>query len=115
MQPKPRQFYEARAAIAKALAHPTRLLVLDVLKERPTCVGELTELAGVDQSTVSKHLAVLKNAGLVSAEKKGLTIHYSLRCTCLDSFFNCVQSVLEDKLRQDQSMLLGHAVDAPSC
>jgi DNA-binding transcriptional ArsR family regulator len=52
----PFERYDARARIAKALAHPTRLMMLDVLADREWCVCELTELAGLDQSTVSKHL-----------------------------------------------------------
>ena len=61
MKPKPRQPYDARARIAKAASHPSRLLMLDALAGREVCVRDLTELVGTDQSTVSKHLAVLKN------------------------------------------------------
>ena len=61
----PIQQYEARARVAKAVAHSSRLLMLDALGQTELCVCELTELVGADQSTVSKHLAVLKQAGLV--------------------------------------------------
>lgn len=94
-----RHFYEARARVAKALAHPSRLLILDALKEREWCVCELTELVGADQSTVSKHLAVLKNAGIVDDRKDGSMSFYRLRIQCLDGFFGCIESVLEADLR----------------
>ena len=63
--------YEARARIAKALAHPTRLFLVDELARRERCVCEITEMVGSDISTVSKHLAVLKAAGIVTDEKRG--------------------------------------------
>ena len=69
MQTKAR--YEARARIIKALAHPTRLFIIDELSGNKRCVCELTEMIGADASTVSKHLSVLRNAGLVADEKVG--------------------------------------------
>lgn len=106
MRRKSDQVYEARARIAKALAHPSRMLLLDVLRDRQMCVAELTELVGADQSTVSKHLAVLKNAGLVIARKTGPMSYYRVSCRCLDGFFECIESVLKDNLRA-QKMVVG--------
>lgn len=97
--------YEARAQIAKALAHPTRLLLLDALQEKDLCVCELTELVGADQSTVSKHLAILKDAGFVEMEKRGSMNYYSIRCQCLDQFFSCIESVLRQKVRSQQELV----------
>lgn len=57
--------YKQQVLVAKALAHPSRMMILDVLQEKDMCVSELTKLVGADQSTVSKHMSVLKNAGLV--------------------------------------------------
>ncbi|MCG6155021.1 ArsR/SmtB family transcription factor [Rubinisphaera margarita] len=91
---KDRRRYEARAKIAKAMAHPSRLYMLDLLQQREMCVGELTEAVGADQSTVSKHLAVLKDVGLVSVRKEGALSYYNLQCGCLDGFFNCMETVL---------------------
>ena len=69
--------YEARAKIIKAMAHPTRLFVVDELtRGGQRCVRELTEMIGVSMSTVSRHLAMLKNAGLVEDEKRGSQVYY---------------------------------------
>ncbi len=57
------------------------------------CVCELTELVGADMSTVSKHLSIMKAAGLVEVEKRGLNVFYRLRCNCLGDFFRCVDSI----------------------
>ena len=101
----PMQRYEARARIAKALAHPSRLLMLDALAERELCVCELTDLVGADQSTVSKHLAVLKNAGIVADRKEGAMTMYSLRCQCLQGFWECVETLLRENLKAQQAAI----------
>ncbi len=62
--------YEARAKIIKAIAHPTRLFIVEELEKKEKCVNELTEMIGADMSTVSKHLSVLKNAGLSATVKR---------------------------------------------
>lgn len=97
--------YEARAQIAKALAHPTRLLLLDALTEKDLCVCEMTELVGADQSTVSKHLAILKDTGFVEMNKQGAMNYYSIRCQCLDQFFGCIESVLRQRIRAQQELV----------
>jgi len=99
MKPKSLQFYAARARIAKAMAHPSRLLILDALQERERCVCELTELVGADQSTVSKHLAVLKHAGLVDDRKEGVMTYYRPKVACLEGFWRCIESVLKENLK----------------
>jgi len=99
--------YRARAAIMKAMGHPTRLLILDELSKcGERCVCELTELVGSDMSTVSRHLAVLKNAGLVEDEKRGTMVFYRLRVKCIIQFFECVESVLADHVRSQQETLV---------
>ena len=86
--------YEAKAKILKALAHPTRLLFVEALASGERCVCELKELVNVDFSTVSKHLAVLKNAGIVEDEKRGLQVFYSLRVPCVLNFMSCIETVI---------------------
>ncbi|HVP13163.1 MAG TPA: metalloregulator ArsR/SmtB family transcription factor [Phycisphaerae bacterium] len=104
--------YEARARVAKALAHPSRLRLLDAIKQKPMCVCELTDLMGADQSTVSKHLAILKNAGLVECHKEGLVTRYRVRCTCLDGFFGCIENVLRQNLKAQQAAVGATAASA---
>ncbi len=99
------QRYEARAKIAKALAHPTRLLMLDAIGQQEMCVCELTELVGADQSTVSKHLAVLKHAGIVEDRKEGTMTFYKLKIGCLAQVWDCIERVLRQNLEQQQAAL----------
>ena len=87
--------FEARARVLKALAHPTRLFIVDQLVRGERCVCNLTEMVGADISTVSKHLAVLRAAGIVQDEKRGNQVFYRLRCPCVTDFFGCVEGVLK--------------------
>lgn len=96
--------YKPRARIMKALAHPTRLFVVDRLAEREHCVNELTVMVGCDMSTMSKHLGVIRNAGVVADEKRGACIYYTLRCRCIVSFFTCTDKVLKT-VREEQAIL----------
>ncbi len=97
--------YEARAAIIKALAHPSRLFIVEELKKQDRNVGELTEMIGSDASTVSKHLSILKNTGIISDERKGTTIIYHLQTPCILNFIGCVEEVLEAKARGNAEVL----------
>jgi ArsR family transcriptional regulator len=97
MDARIRNKFEARASIIKALAHPTRLFIVDEIAKGERCVCELTEMIGADMSTVSKHLSVLKLAGLVSDEKRGLMVYYRLTTPCLTGLFNCVEGVLRSR------------------
>ena len=91
---------EARAQILKALAHPSRIFIVDKLSEKPYCVCELTEMIGSDPSTVSKHLSILKNAGIISDRKEGTTVYYSLEAPCLLRFISCVEQVIEQNIQK---------------
>jgi ArsR family transcriptional regulator len=85
--------YKAQARIMKALAHPTRLFIVDELSRGERCVCELTEMIGVEMPTVSRHLSQLKSAGIVNDEKRGAQVFYRLRTPCVMNFFKCVSEV----------------------
>ncbi len=104
MDSKTKSRYEAKAKIIKAMSHPTRLFIVDELSRSERCVCELTETVGDDMSTVSKHLSVLKNAGIVSAEKRGTQVFYSLRVPCVLRFFSCVESVLKTNAKEQAAL-----------
>jgi len=98
--------YEARARIVKAMAHASRLFIVDELsKNGEKCVCELTEMIGADTSTVSRHLSVLKGAGLLRDAKRGQMVYYSLCVKCVLSFFDCIESVMECNAKSQQELL----------
>ncbi len=100
MEQKLHPRFEARAAILKAMGHPTRLFILEELHKQERCVNDLTNMIGSDVSTVSKHLSVLKNAGLVLDEKRGTSIFYRLCCSCVVDFIGCIETVLKTKVEK---------------
>ncbi len=93
--------YKARARIIKAMAHPTRLFIVDELSRGERCVCELTEMVGDDISTVSKHLSVLRNAGIVSDDKRGTQVFYALSVPCVLNFFSCVEGVIKANAKKE--------------
>jgi len=105
MDKKTQALFEARARVIKAMAHPTRLFIVDQLAAGERCVCELTEMVGADTSTVSKHLSVLKNAGIVSDDKRGLQVYYRLRMPCVLNFFSCVESVIKSSITEQAELL----------
>lgn len=105
MSPSLQDRYAARAEIAKALAHPSRLYLIDLLRQRELSVNALAEAVGVDQSTISKHLSILKNAGIVRHRKEGTFNLYSLSCDCLDGLFECLENVLRSDVKSRQCRL----------
>lgn len=99
MNKKTQEKFEVRARIIKAMGHPTRLFMVDELSRGERCVCELTEMIGADTSTVSKHLAILKEAGIVRDDKRGLQVFYCLKVPCILKFFDCVESVIRSSAR----------------
>ena len=96
---------EGRAAILKALAHPSRIFIVEKLDKKAYCVCELTAMIGADTSTVSKHLSILKNAGIITDKKQGTAVYYSLETPCLPRLISCVESVIEQKLNKQLASL----------
>jgi ArsR family transcriptional regulator len=80
--------------VVKALAHPSRLRIVHALMEQERCVCELRDLCDQDMSTVSRHLSVLKNAGLLTEDKRGLYVYYQLTVPCLANFLHCVDRMV---------------------
>lgn len=84
----------------KALAHPTRLFLVEELCKEERCVCDLATMVGCDVSTVSKHLALLRQAGIVRDEKRGKQVFYSLRVGCALDFTSCASAILEETSRR---------------
>lgn len=97
--------YAGLAQIVKALAHPSRLYMVEVLSEGERCVCELQELVGADMSTVSKHLSVLKNVGIVAVEKRGPQVFYHLTVPCVLNFMQCAENVLRARVEEQSACL----------
>jgi ArsR family transcriptional regulator len=94
-----KELYKMKAQVAKALAHESRLMIIDALQERDMCVSELTELVGSDQSTVSKHLSVLKNAGIVIDHKeRSNKVYYQLKVPSIQNFSLWAMHIIRENI-----------------
>jgi ArsR family transcriptional regulator, arsenate/arsenite/antimonite-responsive transcriptional repressor len=96
---------EIRSNIIKALAHPMRLMIVDLLREGEKLFSEINGAFQFDKSTVSKHLTVLKEAGIVASRKDRHDTIYSLEVPCVTDFFGCVTAVIENNVRRQQVCL----------
>jgi len=95
------KLFEAREKIMKSLANKYRLKIVDSLgKKSQMCVSDLKEALDLNQSSVSKHLNILKEAGVVKSKKEGLKVYYSLRTPCIINFFACVDNVIKDEINE---------------
>lgn len=95
MKPFKRAEHKEHAEFFKALGHPTRLWIVRQLADgKEHCVCEFVNEVGVDFSTISQHLSVLKQAGIVLDDKRGKSVFYTLSCTCLSTMLSCLDERL---------------------
>ena len=83
---------EQNAEFFKALGHPTRLWIVEQLTTGEHCVCEFVEAVGDKFPTISRHLAVLKDAGVVVDERRGKSIYYRLSCPCVATMLECLKT-----------------------
>lgn len=89
--------FRTQARVLKALAHESRLMIVDRLSRGECSVGELTDLVGSDRSTVSKHLALLRAHGIVDDRRDGNVVYYSLVTPCVLNFLSCATQVIHER------------------
>ncbi|MDR3405533.1 MAG: metalloregulator ArsR/SmtB family transcription factor [Chthoniobacter sp.] len=89
-KPKTPADFRLAAEVFKAMSNPNRLLIVDALASGEHCVADLTALVGLDMSTVSNHLSVLRNVGIVKDERRGTQIFYTLARPCVLNMFCCL-------------------------
>jgi ArsR family transcriptional regulator len=94
-----RSIFSKQAKMLKALAHESRLMIVDRLSRGECSVGDLRELVGGDLSTISKHLALLRAHGIVEDRREGTTVYYRLLTPCVCNFFTCATQVLKERMR----------------
>ncbi|MBK1790267.1 metalloregulator ArsR/SmtB family transcription factor [Persicirhabdus sediminis] len=105
MKEREKLLYEAKAKVLKALAHPTRLWMAEQLADGERCVCEFVDQVDADFSTISKHLSVLKQAGIVADEKRGKQVYYHLKVPCVLKFMSCVEAVIETQIKAQSTLL----------
>ena len=105
MNRQEQELYRRKAAVLAAAGHPIRLAIVEFLADGEQCVCDITAHLGAGQSNVSKHLAILLQAGLVDHRKVGLRMLYSLRRRCILRFLECVSEVIRQQLEEESQLL----------
>ncbi len=96
---------ELRVKIIKAMAHPVRLMIIDLLKDKELSFSKICEHFDLDKSTISKHLLVLKESGIVSSKKNQREVIYKLEIPCVLDFFECSTKVIKHNLLKHQKIM----------
>jgi ArsR family transcriptional regulator len=102
---KNRLLFEKQAEVAKAIAHPVRIAVVDFLRDGEQCVCDIAEHVEAERSNVSRHLALMVAAGVLEYRRDGLKVIYKLKCPCILDFFDCVGQVLRQNAKENRELL----------
>jgi ArsR family transcriptional regulator len=97
--------FKIKADFLKSLAHPFRLQIIEYLKNKEASVGEMVKAIGVEQSGLSKHLSILRMAGLVSSRQEKATVFYSIRDRAIFHVLRPIAEILRKKFKESQSLL----------
>jgi DNA-binding transcriptional ArsR family regulator len=106
--PAREEFFQLHAHLCKALAHPTRLLLIDELREGERSVGELAERLGLAQSNISQHLGILRRERLVVTRRDGSAVYYSLRDKRVTQAFDLLREVLRQVLKEGERLAVAN-------
>lgn len=100
-----KEFYKLKTTVIKALANPTRLMIIDCLREGEKSVCKIIEQLKEEQSNISKNLGILKANGLIKDRKEGLNVYYRLNLCCINEFFCCLDNIISENLNQQKELL----------
>lgn len=98
------QLDELVTSMCKALNDPKRLMLLYALRDEPQTVGDLCRVLGTAQSNTSQHLGLLRDRGLVSTERRGNTVLYSLRHPRILDAVDILRDVMSDEVERQQEL-----------
>jgi DNA-binding transcriptional ArsR family regulator len=103
--------FKVKSDLLKSLAHPSRLAILEYLKKKEASVGEMVTSLGIEQSGLSKHLSVLKQAGILTSRQEKVTVFYSVRDKDIFLVLRTISEILMKKFREGED-LLNHLIEA---
>jgi ArsR family transcriptional regulator len=94
-----------KADILQAVAHPTRIAIVEELLRGEACAGALTARLGLDQANASQHLAILKTRQIVSHRREGSQVFYTLRDPAMHEVFDLLQRMCKRRLEETRNLL----------
>ena len=100
-----KMLFAKQAEVAKAIAHPVRIAILDFLRDSEQCVCDIAEHVGSERSNVSRHLSVMLGAGVLESRKQGLKVIYKLKTPCILDCFSCISACLKQQVKETEKLL----------
>ncbi|MCB4757513.1 MAG: metalloregulator ArsR/SmtB family transcription factor [Elusimicrobia bacterium] len=97
--------FKIKADFLKSLAHPARLAIIEHLKKGESTVGQMVANLGIEQSGLSKHLATLRQAGILNSRQEKVSVYYSIRDKEIYSVLRPIAEILRKKLRESENIL----------
>ncbi len=94
-----KELYKVHAEMCKVFSNPTRLEILNLLRDKELSVTELIEKTRLSQANISQHLSIMKSKGIVASERKGKNVHYKLTTQKIIKAFDIIREVLKEKLK----------------
>ncbi|GAP11631.1 transcriptional regulator, ArsR family [Bellilinea caldifistulae] len=114
MTSDPLDRFQTAAQLFKALAHPARLAILDVLRQGEECVCHLEAVLGFRQAYLSQQLAVLREAGILQDRREGWNIYYRIVRKDVFEILDAIRTVLPEQVQRDD-LAEPHECDCPKC
>ncbi len=102
-----KELFRIHADFCKVFSNPTRLEILNLLREGEMSVTELIEKTKLSQANISQHLSIMKSKGIVNAGRKGKNIYYSLAYKKVIRAFDIIREVLAERLKESGKIIKG--------
>ena len=98
------ELYKLRAELCKTFSDPRRLIIIDALRGGEKSVGELVQILEVPQAAVSRHLAILRDKGVVTTRREGTTIYYRLIDSKIGEACDLVHEILLNQIEKNREL-----------
>lgn len=103
------QIFTYHAEMCKVFAHPKRLELISVLRDKEMSVGELSERLGLNMANLSQHLAMMKERRILVSRKEGNVVYYRIASPRLLEAFDLLREILFEQIRQDAAIIQGRS------
>ncbi len=100
-----KEIYKIHAEMCKVFSNPTRLEILNLLRDNELTVSELTNKSEFTQVNISQHLSIMKNKGIVSSRRKGKNVYYKLTNPKIIKAFDIIKEVLAERLKKNGTLV----------
>lgn len=99
------EIYSKKASLLKALGHPLRLQIIDILKKEEITVSELCAKLSEEQANISRHLSILRKEEIIDYYKKGVNTYYNVKYDCITNLNVCLDTIMKSRLQGEIDML----------